>query len=441
MFDMLALIRVSYPLLLSCGDIMKISSSSGDAKDLSSKQKSHTTRYIFIFIIMFLSFYSINLVGRFLLIEFLLLLVFLFHFFKGKIATTTKRLKPFVGLLIIAIIGQLIGDVISGTELKSMLKGFSLILFTLINLYGVSFLTKFRPLETKVALLGYSLGGLAGFFLQPTTYARSEIWKFGIGYPITLTVLLLISFPLSGGFRFLPVISLFLLSVVSLSLGARSLALLVLLTLFFSNYKKSKGDFKNSRIVRTLIIISIVTFAFSSLYSRLAVNGSLGIKAQSKYLAQTSAGGNLVINSRSELIFAASGIADSPLFGQGSYAKMNSELSLKTLNLLDSAGIHFDLAPLIRTYGDRIPVHSMLLQWWLWFGALGMLFPLRLSFLYFKSLSVRNREPVFYYLALSGLWNVLLSPYGESFRILIPLTIVTLLSLGNSSQIDRASDE
>ena len=158
-------------------------------------------------------------------------------------------------------------------------------------------------------------------------------------------------------------------------------------------------------------------------------------------MAQTSSGGNIIINSRSELIFAARGIADSPILGHGSYAEMSPELRIKILNFLEKAGIHYDMAPLNRIYGDRIPVHSMLLQWWLWFGAVGMLFPLRLGFLYIKSLRIRNREPVFYYLALSGMWNVLFSPYGETYRILIPLTIVMLLSLGKSLHSDSSSDD
>ena len=413
----------------------------GDSNDLNYLQKPNAKRFIFIFIMMFFSFYSINFFGRFLLVELLLFIVFLFHSVEGKIAPTTKRLKPLVGLLMLALIGQIFVDMISGTLPISMLKGFSLILFTLTNLYGVSLLTKFRPMEIRVALLGYSLGGLAGFFLQPTTYARSEIWKFGIGYPITLTVLVLISLPLFGRFRFLPLVSLALLSAVSLILGARSLALFTLLPLFFLKYNKSTRIVNNARIFPALLIISIVIFAFSSVYSNLAENGSLGVKAQSKYLAQTSSGGNIVINSRSELIFAARGIADSPILGHGSYAEMSPELRIKILNFLEKAGIHYDMAPLNRIYGDRIPVHSMLLQWWLWFGAVGMLFPLRLGFLYIKSLRFRNREPDFYYLALSGMWNVLFSPYGETYRILIPLTIVMLLSLGKSLHSDSSSDD
>ena len=127
--------------------------------------------------------------------------------------------------------------------------------------------------------------------------------------------------------------------------------------------------------------------------------------------------------------------------GHGSYADMNPELKMKILYFLDRLGIQYDLVSLNRIYGDRIPVHSMLLQWWLWFGVIGMFFPLRLGILYIKSLRIPNRQPVFYYLALSGIWNVLFSPYGENYRVLIPLTIVALVSLGKNLPMENTSND
>lgn len=418
---------------------MNIARSSGDSHDLIGSEKSNAKRYIFIFALMFFSFFSFNLVGKFLLVEIFFLCILLLNVLRRKIAITTSSLKPFIGLLIFALISQIITDLALGTPTVSMIKGFSLILFTLTNLYGISLLTKFKAMDVRIALLGYSLGGLAGYFLQPSTYARSEIWKFGVGYPVTLTLFVLLSFTSIKRFRLLVLALLLLLSAVSLVQGARSLALFTILPFCFLNSKKSKIKVKNSKTIWSLLIASIVTSTFILMYSNLAVNGTLGTKAQSKYLTQTTSGGNLISNSRSELIFAAQGIIESPILGNGSYAKMNPELKMKILHFLDRNGIYYDLVSLNRIYGDRIPAHSMILQWWLWFGIMGMLFPLRLGFLTIKSLRIPNREPVFYYLAISGMWNVLFSPYGENYRVLVPLTIVTLISLGKTRSMESTS--
>lgn len=420
---------------------MEIVRPSWDSHDLSGSEKTNVKRYFFIFSLMFLSFFSFNLVGKFLLVELFFVCIFLSNVLGRRIATSTRKLNPFIGLLILALFSQTIIDMVLGTPPISMLKGFSLILFTLTNLYGISLLTKFRTMDILIALLGYSLGGLAGYFLQPSTYARSEIWKFGIGYPLTLTFFVILSLPSLKRFRLYTWASLTLLSAVSLVLGARSLALFTILPLFFLKYKKSEMKVKNSKTIWSLLIILGVTLTFFTIYSNLAVNGTLGTKAQSKYLAQTTSGGNLIFNSRSELIFSARGIIDSPILGHGSYADMNPELKMKILYFLDRLGIQYDLVSLNRIYGDRIPVHSMLLQWWLWFGVIGMFFPLRLGILYIKSLRIPNRQPVFYYLALSGIWNVLFSPYGENYRVLIPLTIVALVSLGKNLPMENTSND
>lgn len=420
---------------------MMASSRSGDLINPSYSQIPNTKRLVFIFTIMFFSFYSINLFGRFLVVELLLFIGFLFHTLEGKLAPTTKRLKPLIKLLILTLLAELIVDVFIGTPSILMLKGFALILFTLTNLYGIALITNFKPMEIKIALLGYSFGGLAGFFIQPSTYARSEIWKFGIGSPVTSIVFLILSLPFFVKLRFLQWLILSLLSVLSLFFGARSLALLTIIPLFFLTLSNDTNNKKTSGIFRPIIITASVVFAFFNAYSYLAENGSLGVKAQSKYLTQTSASGNIIISSRSELIFAARAIADSPILGHGSYAALSPELRIKIMRFLEMKSIHYDMAPLNRIYGDRIPVHSMILQWWLWFGAFGLLFPLWLVFLYCKSLKVRNREPIFFYLALMGIWNVLFSPYGENYRILIPLTIVSLLSLKNSSPLNGGSHD
>ena len=107
---------------------------------------------------------------------------------------------------------------------------------------------------------------------------------------------------------------------------------------------------------------------------------------------------------------------------------MTPELQSKIINFLSTNEISFDMAPLIRNYGDRIPVHSMILQWWLFFGILGVCFPLYLLIFYLKSFKFSKYDPLCYYLALSGIWNVLFSPYGEAYRLLVPLTLVHLLA-------------
>ena len=348
--------------------------------------------------------------------------------FKGELTSAAKLVQPFVGILVLAIFGEILVDLWHGSSVISSLKGFSLILFTLINLFALIILTKFDPVNIHIAIFGFAASGLASFFIQPGTYARSEIWKFGIGYPLILMVFCLLSLRKIRLKKFVIVSLIIFSSGLSLFLGARSLALVTFLTVFFvrNEVNVKKGKFSYTVIVILLLLGAIGLF--SNVYSSLAKNGTLGNKAQAKYISQTATGNNIIINSRSELLFAGRAIVDSPILGFGSYSEMNPNLRTKILTFLTENNIYYDLAPINRNYGNRIPVHSMILQWWLWFGILGLLFPLKLLINFIKATSIIGEPVLYYYLVISGIWNVLFSPYGESYRILVPLTIIAVNS-------------
>lgn len=402
----------------------------------SSKEPIHEPFYQIIspsrkytcFALMSSSFYTVQLWGNLLLVEFFLLVIFLVSIFKGVLGKIIVNLKPYVSLLILAAASAFISDLINASSSKESIKGFSLIFFTAVNLCAVSILTKFDKDCLQFSLLGFAFGGIVDFFIQPSTYARSEIWKFGIGFPITLVIFVLLSFPRLRKKKLLAIFLISIVSFVSLFLGARSLGLFSFISLFLISKNFVSGVSKRSQYIKPIILIVTSIFIFSALYTNLASSGFLGGKAQSKYIDQTSGRGNIILNSRSELLIAGRAIAESPILGFGSYAKMPTQLEFEILNFLSRNQFDYKLAPIYRTYGDRIPVHSMFLQWWLWFGILGICFPSSLLVLYFKSVRHSDNEALVYFLAVTGIWNVLFSPYGESYRLLVPLTVVLLLA-------------
>ena len=381
-----------------------------------------------IFILMSSSFFTVKIVGNLLLVELILLGIVLIEISKGALSKVTVNLKTYIALLAISVASQLGADLINAIPRSESLKGLSLILFTLINLCAVSILTRFDKSCIKIAILGFAFGGVLGFFIQPSTYARSEIWKFGIGFPITLAMFVVLSYPKVMKYKLLSILFVLAISGVSLLFGARSLALLTFMSIFFIFKKGTLSKSRKLPVFQALLLIVISTTIFSAIYANLASDGSLGVKAQSKLIAQTSKGGNIILNSRSELLFAGRAIAESPILGFGSYAKMSPQLRIEILDFLNKNQIYYELGPLTRNYGDRIPVHSMILQWWLWFGILGICFPISLFLLCFKSIRNSDIDILNYFLAVNGIWNVLFSPYGEAYRLLVPLTILLLLS-------------
>lgn len=399
---------------------------------------SPARKYI-CFALMTSSFYTVQLWGNLLLVEFFLLGIFLVSIFNGVLGKVLVNLKPYVALLIIAAASELVTDLINASTSRESIKGFSLIFFTLVNLCAVSILTKFDKDCIRFSLMGYAFGGIVDFFIQPSTYARNEIWKFGIGFQTTLIIFVLLSFPRMRKNKLFAIFLIPIVSGVSLFLGARSLGLFTFISLFLISRDVKIGVPRSSKYLKPMILIVTSIFIFSAIYTNLASSGFLGGKAQSKFIDQTSGRGNIILNSRSELLIAGRAIAESPILGFGSYAKMPTQLEFEILNFLSRNQINYDLAPLYRTYGDRIPVHSMFLQWWLWFGILGICFPFSLLVLYFKSVRHPDNEALVYFLAVTGIWNVLFSPYGESYRLLVPVTVVLLLASKPRMPISRRS--
>ena len=398
---------------------------------LSISRKFHPGRgfsSIKIFWILFLSFYTVPIFGNFFVSEFIFLALFLRGILNGDLKASGKYLKPSVRFMLIAAAGEIIADIWHGSSIVLALKGFSLIFFTLVNLCALVLITQLNSTKVRIGILGFAASGLAAFIFQPGTYARSDIWKFGIGYPLTLFVFCLLSLPVFKYRKSWSVTIIIIFSLISLYLGARSLALLTFLAIFFNEKTHESKKLQKPRNLAIPILLLLSILIFANIYGNLAKNGNLGVKAQEKYSTQTSSGENIVLVSRSEILIAGRAIVESPLMVYGSYSAMSSELRNKVFNFLADYNVSYDSGPLLRNYGDRIPVHSMLLQWWLWFGILGLLFPLYLLLLLYKSLTGIKGPIVFSYLALSGVWNVLFSPYGEGYRILVPLSIIAVLS-------------
>ena len=381
-----------------------------------------------MFVILCCTFYSFRIFGNFYISELILLLTLIAKVLNGRILDTAPLIGRFNRVLFLALVGALISDMVRGSDFTNGLKGFSLIFFTLINLNALYLITRMNKTLIMYGFLGFAVSGLLSFFFQPNTYARSEVWKFGIGPSLTLILIIFLS---TWKFYFRSITQAVVMaswSLMSLFLGARSLALAVFMTSYFVFLDRKRFSKRKEQSLHGLILVLVVSsLAFSSTYSILAEKGYLGQASKLKYQTQTS-NGNLILNSRGEFLFAGRAILESPLIGHGSYGMMSPELRIDLSKFLSKFDVSFDVAPFNRTYGNRIPVHSMVLQWWLWFGILGLLFPLLLLRILFRTLRQRNLSPVGYFTVFSGIWSTIFSPYGEIFRILIPLTMLLCMS-------------
>src|SRR5207249_6587009 len=83
----------------------------------------------------------------------------------------------------------------------------------------------FQNKRRRLALfgVGLSVGLLLGYAVSPTALQRADPWKFGLGFPITLLLVLVATRPRVQRFALLPVGILCVAAFLNLALGFRSL--------------------------------------------------------------------------------------------------------------------------------------------------------------------------------------------------------------------------
>ena len=196
-----------------------------------------------------------------------------------------------------------------------------------------------------------------------------------------------------------------------------------------------------ARIFVIGMLVLVMAFVLSAGYKLAAQKGLLNERAQNKYEAQMKTGGGplaLLMAGRGEFFIGLFAALDEPFWGHGPWA-------------LDKKGYYQDFLKrygdeedfrkynegqiyLARVYGGtgyhRLPVHSMIIGNWVYFGILGLPYWIYILIKIF-SLLRRHLDAIpqwFGFLAslIPGLlWNIFFSPLGG--RTILGVTITTIM--------------
>jgi hypothetical protein len=385
-----------------------------------------------IFALMLFSGFWVRIFGQLYIVEIAFILIILRTFFLGRSFRYLgdANIFRYLGYLSLALVGQLVTDLVRGTDSISFLKGSSLIIVSGFNLVALSLITRLDYDSTISAILGWAFGILIGALIQPSEYAIEYPWKFGFGYAVTLLVLLFISkYKISN---FLRVFAVVILVAVDLVFGARSLAAITFISVAISivseNIKiNSVAAPKKKQNLSIFFLGFLVLFYFS--YSMLASNGYLGEDSKQKFEQQSSSSLGLLIAGRTEVVSQFIAISKSPIIGYGSYAPLTSEIREVVVKTLSENGINPTLKDLKYGVDYRIPVHSGIFEFWLWFGILGLPFFLRILRQSIQVVIRGNSSTVGLFLCIQAIWDTLFSPYAADRRIQFPLTILIITIL------------
>jgi hypothetical protein len=431
------------------------------------KEKSKEIEYLLDFICFlipasnFLTFKLIGMLPAGELIALLLLIPCLLSYWGSIWRGRSKTIYFMMGMWLLA---QIVSDFYNHSPFENAAKGEALILFLALDFTVLSALAYKNYRRILYFGIGNALGVAIGFYLAPEEYNSlgdsAASWKFGYA-PIFIFTTIIVGCYFYKKRRYSIVAFLiFGIAAVNLAQNYRSQVLILfsagILIMPISTWIRRHSGLKlSSRSVEkditlmsaftreNVLVLSLMAFgAFgvTKTYSLLASAGALGADAQLKYEAQSRGKLGLLIGGRPETLVSIRAAMDSPLVGHGSWAadpkyiEMLSDVSAETGYVSDEGAAQADADYLI-------PTHSYLMGAWVFSGITGAIF---WAYIYYLVILGILKLLVFHpplspyigYWLVSGLWNILFSPFGQGARMDVAITLVMICTVLQTDMLE-----
>lgn len=320
------------------------------------------------------------------------------------------------------------GDLYLGTSTAKSIKGLARVVFFTLDFMALAIMINNNTRRMIIFLLSifvqmfYTMRSFGGEFLTQ--------WKFG-GSSIVTIVALLISSHFYSRRRYGVCLAI-VLGVAGLNLVfafrsqiATDFISAALTLPIFAMGRGATGR-PPSRARRLFQIAVLITLAASAAYLANAAikyaanHGVFDESTQAKFQTQAEGSLGVLVGGRPETLVAIQAIRDSPIIGHGSFAADRKYWQLKQ-------DIQYEYGYTDTDEPDDadeppIPTHSHLTQAWVDSGILGGIFwiyVLGLTLLGILKVIMERPglSPLYSYLLLNFLWNVLYSPFGSVNRM------------------------
>ena len=362
-----------------------------------------------------------------------------------KLIRSNLMLKKLSRYILLGIAGLVFANLLNNTSYENSIKGifFQLIFYLLFPF--AYWLLKDNYRRVLFFLSGLALSNIIAFLFYPTSALKSQllitqdisqllnIWFIYFIQPSAVFFASILYFKSKRKLAILFIIS---FAIFALFEGSRNiflvwmLASLILLLIGNINYNFNISSSKYRALGRRLplLVISaiILMIGMKYTYEYLADNGSLGERAQYKYLKQKNSSGLGILTSRVEFLIGLHAILENPIIGYGSYPNDNSNLKYRVYNLydIDDSDVPYN------DNEDRLSGHSHILNGYIYSGILGLffwLYALRLVLFFLKKTILYDTKMIgfFVIIILSWLWDLFFSPFA--YRMQEAIMLVTII--------------
>lgn len=396
------------------------------------------TTIILPFLLGFLTFFKIELIGAASANEVLLVVALPFYADRVLLYIQNKAVRKLLiwgGLYLFALI---FSDLYRHTPAEDYLRGWTRVGITL---FAFVTLGAILSAERKGGWLPF----LIGWFLAPMANIlvygiQTELYKFYLGGSVSF-----LSFAILG---YLPTLlapigyALPLMAAATAFLNdSRSAAGITLLAFLIVALRASRKKLENwsaRKLIMAALGMALGAVGIIQLYGYAASRGYFGEDAYDKYMSQVRPGderlSSILLGGRMEIYFTWPKIAESPLIGYGSWPKdwiyiqgRAAELEIPSLGAL--------LGSRSNVEAGLIPSHSHIMGAWLEAGIFGGIFWAYALWLALRLLAsghitkVGRLWPVLTYVLVSFVWDLFFSPYGGERRIWNGFVLAWILTI------------
>jgi len=404
-----------------------------------------------VFVLGFLSFVLVHFIGDLFVSEILIAgLTPVLLLYCGR-KLNQPRIKRVSGLLGLWLLAQIISDVYNHTVLVDRMRGTALITLFAIEIAFFCMTVGGSERRKAIFISGYAAGSVVMSAFNPVKVAIggsfADHWKWGYATGVTLLAALLSSFCLIRRRYVLALLPLIGISAVDLLLNFRSAFLTIFVTtvLVFPivpeqigrlRFLPRKGSLARVGLVAMLALAGGWTANLMVHFVSRA--GFIGEEAQQKNEVEAQAG-NLLLGGRPEVLIGLKAALDSPILGHGSWARDMKYIEMQH-DMLQEYGMEHDLSDAEATGRGLIPTHSHLVGAWVFSGCFGALFWVYLFWLVVRAIAVAAVQrpalaPVYVWLLVSCIWNIVFSPFGSTSRIIEAFTVALISDLLNAAPV------
>jgi hypothetical protein len=368
-----------------------------------------------------LTFIEVKLVGRLFLFEILLLCMLPFLLMTRGRLLFAPLPKKLILLGLAWLLSQIVTDVIRATPFEDWSRGWSKIVFLLLNFSALYLYLNGKEKRFFMFAAGIALGQILAYFFNPNIFAEGHPWKFGYGTAITFLVVLVSQIKAFEGRKLLSSAIILGLGALNFYLGFRSLGLICLLVGLFILVKQSNKlpvkKIKRSKVAMLILLGCFTIYGIVAIYGYGANNGWLGDVESEKYLIQSSGDLGILVGGRTEILASSQAIIDSPIIGHGSWAKNQGYADLLSYALRQQGYSNSG-----ESESDLIPTHSYIIGAWVESGIVGAIFWLWALVLTARALFTTYyahtaMAPLIAFVAFNLLWNIPFSPFGAEARL------------------------